>query len=298
MINYLKHTEIDKTKWDYCISHASNTIIYAYAWYLDIVSPNWDALVLNDYEAVMPLTHRKKYFISYLFQPFFTQQLGVFSKNESQALLVQDFLNAIPSKFKLIDINLNEENSTEGLKPRKNYLLPIDEGYKDIYTGYKGQAKRNLKKAKDEGLFLQALPYKQVIDFYQKHKGKETKGVKENDYKTLKQLYKICNKQNNLLAVGVYSNQFGLLGAAAFIINGDRAIFHLGTSNEKGKKMGAMHFLMDSVIMQLCGKNLFLDFEGSEIDGIERFYKSFGAYKKPYFKYRKNNLPKLLAWIK
>ena len=60
--------------------------------------------------------------------------------------LVQDFLNAIPSKFKLIDINLNEENSTEGLKPRKNYLLPIDEGYKDIYTGYKGQAKRNLKR--------------------------------------------------------------------------------------------------------------------------------------------------------
>jgi hypothetical protein len=125
LINYIKHTDIDKNKWNRCISAANNSIIYAYAWYLDIVSPNWDALVLNDYEAVMPLTHRKKYFLSYLFQPFFTQQLGVFSKKESQALLVQEFLNAIPTKFKLIDINLNEDNSSEGLKLKKNYLIKL-----------------------------------------------------------------------------------------------------------------------------------------------------------------------------
>jgi hypothetical protein len=254
--------------------------------------------VLNNYEAVMPLTHRKKFFLSYLFQPFFTQQLGVFSKNESQALLVQEFLNAIPSKFKLIDINLNEDNSAEGLKAKKNYLLPINESYKDVYAGFKGQAKRNIKKAKEQGAYLQALPYKQVIDFYQKQKGKETKGVKAKDYQTLKQLYKICHKQNNLMAVGIYSTQFGLLASAAFLINGDRVIFHLGTANEKGKKVGAMHFLISSVIAQLAGKNYFFDFEGSEIEGIERFYKSFGALKKSYFKFKRNNLHKVLAWIK
>lgn len=298
MINYLKHTDIDKNKWNRCVSTSNNTIIYAYAWYLDIVSPNWDALVLNDYEAVMPLTHRKKYFLSYLFQPFFTQQLGVFSKKESQALLVQEFLNAIPTKFKLIDINLNEDNSSEGLKLKKNYLLPINESYKDISAGFKGQTKRSIKKAKEHGAYMQALPYNQVIDFYQKHKGKETKGVRLNDYQTLKQLYKICNKQGNLITVGVFSSQFGLVASAAFLINADRVIYHLGSSNEKGKKIGAMRFLISSVIAQLAGKNYFIDFEGSEIDGIENFYKSFGALKKPYFKYKKNNLPKILAWIK
>ena len=88
------------------------------------------------------------------------------------------------------------------------------------------------------------------------------------------------------------------MACAAFLIYNERVIFHLGTSNPKGKKIGAMHFLIDSIITQLAGKNLFIDFEGSEIDGIERFYKSFGAFKKPYFKYKENNLPILLSWLK
>lgn len=298
MISYLKHTEIDKTKWNSCIDKASNSLVYAYSWYLDIVCPNWDALIKDDYEAVMPITYGKKYFIYYLYQPFFTQQLGVFSRTETPDSLVQEFLNAIPSKFKFIDINLNEDNNTIDLKPKKNFILPIDESYSDLFAAYKGQAKRNIKKAKEQHLYIQAIPYKQVVDFYVKHKGAETKGVTDVDYLKLKQLYKICNKQNMLTCVGVYSKQLDLIACAAFIVNGDRIIFHLGTSNKKGKEIGAMHFLMDGIISQMAGNNNYIDFEGSEIDGIERFYKSFGAFKKPYFKYKKNNLPKILAWIK
>jgi hypothetical protein len=63
LITYLKHTEIDKYKWDACITRASNSLVYAYSWFLDVVSPNWDALILDDYTAVMPITHRKKYFL-------------------------------------------------------------------------------------------------------------------------------------------------------------------------------------------------------------------------------------------
>ncbi|MFZ4796030.1 MAG: hypothetical protein ACOYMA_00960 [Bacteroidia bacterium] len=298
MIAYLKHTEIDKYKWDSCIANANNTLVYAYSWYLDVVSPSWDALVLDDYEAVMPITFRKKYFISYLFQPFFTQQLGVFSRLETPDFVVQDFLNAIPSKFKFIDINLNEENNAHGLIEKKNFILPIDETYADLFAAYKGQAKRNIKKAKEQNLYLQVLPYKQAINYYVKHKGAETKGVIATDYIMLKQLYKICNKQNMLMSIGVFSKQFGLVASGVFIIHNERVIFHLGTSDSKGKEMGAMHFLMDGIIAQLAGKDNFIDFEGSEIDGIERFYKSFGAFKRPYYKYKKNNLPKILAWLK
>ncbi len=39
----------------------------------------WDALVLDDYQAVMPLTWRSKFGIRYLYQPAFTQQTGIFS---------------------------------------------------------------------------------------------------------------------------------------------------------------------------------------------------------------------------
>src|SRR3990172_7490113 len=101
MITYLKHSEIDKPKWDKCIQNSSNGLIYAYSWYLDFVSPNWQALVRGDYEYVMPLTCKKKYGINYLHQPFFAQQLGVFSSAVLSDYDVDEFLSLIPEKFKL-----------------------------------------------------------------------------------------------------------------------------------------------------------------------------------------------------
>ncbi|VAW26447.1 hypothetical protein MNBD_BACTEROID04-1052, partial [hydrothermal vent metagenome] len=58
MIYYYKRNQIDIVKYDTCITKSINTRVYANSWYLDIVADNWDVLVLNDYEAVMPLPWR------------------------------------------------------------------------------------------------------------------------------------------------------------------------------------------------------------------------------------------------
>src|SRR5580765_931871 len=55
-IRFLSRKEIAPEKWDQCISGAKNSLIYARSFYLDRMAKNWSALVLNDYEAVMPLT--------------------------------------------------------------------------------------------------------------------------------------------------------------------------------------------------------------------------------------------------
>ena len=111
MIQFLEHKNIDKKKWDDCIQHASNGIVYANSWYLDIVSPGWNALIADDYSTVFPLTWKKKYGFYYLHQPFFTQQLGVFSNQKNiTEKTIQEFLDAIPGQYRLIEIQLNTEN--------------------------------------------------------------------------------------------------------------------------------------------------------------------------------------------
>ncbi|MBK8472915.1 MAG: hypothetical protein IPL33_12555 [Sphingobacteriales bacterium] len=55
-IRYVAHADIDRLRWDDAITRAANSLPYAYSWYLDIVAPHWDALVTDDYSAVMPLT--------------------------------------------------------------------------------------------------------------------------------------------------------------------------------------------------------------------------------------------------
>src|SRR5579875_594423 len=108
-IHYIRNNAIDKTLWNQCIDNAGNGLIYAYSIYLDCMADNWDALVFNNYEAVMPLPWRKKFGIYYLYQPFFVAQLGLFGNNITAELL-EKFLNAIPSKYPYWDLSFNHKN--------------------------------------------------------------------------------------------------------------------------------------------------------------------------------------------
>src|SRR5664279_3747613 len=109
------------------MNRADNGLVYGYSVYLDTMANYWDALILNDYEVVMPLTWNKKYGIYYLYQPFFTACLGLFGNNIT-AELVNDFLKVIPDKFKYWDICLNYANRYHlnhfELFDRFNYVLP------------------------------------------------------------------------------------------------------------------------------------------------------------------------------
>lgn len=302
MIRYLSHKEIEFEKWDLCLEQASNSLVYGYSWYLNQVSPNWDALVLDNYHAVMPLTHGRKYFIHYLHQPFFTQQLGVFAKVQLNQDLIIEFISSIPSKFRFIEVNLNEQNyflSEEyNLIKRKNYLLNLNKPYDKLVKDYNNQALRNLKKSRKQEIELRTIQYKEVITFYRIHKSEVTLGVKAEDYLALEGLMEVAYKRGKLFSKGVFSKSGELLACGSYLMQKGRIIFLIGTSSASGRETGAMHYLMDSIIFQFANHKMLFDFEGSEIPGIARFYKSFGAIKTHYFRLKKNRLPWLLRLFK
>lgn len=53
-VRFVGHNEIDVRKWESCVHNSLNACVFAHCWYLDTLSLNWQALVLDDYEAVMP----------------------------------------------------------------------------------------------------------------------------------------------------------------------------------------------------------------------------------------------------
>ena len=67
MIHYVKREDLEVAKYNDCIENSIQSRIYAFSWYLDIVADNWDVLVLNDYEAVMPVPFRRKFGVNYVF---------------------------------------------------------------------------------------------------------------------------------------------------------------------------------------------------------------------------------------
>ena len=83
----LRH-EINEQLFDE-LMRQSHAPAYTHTWYLDAVCGQWAALVFGDYDAVFILPHKKKWGITYLMQPDFCQQLGLWGKNTSPQMLQQ-----------------------------------------------------------------------------------------------------------------------------------------------------------------------------------------------------------------
>ena len=300
-IHYIQHDAIDKAKWDSCIKLAENSLIYGYSWWLDNISPHWHALILNDYDAVMPLTWRKKYGICYLYQPFCTAALGVFFK-ENIRFSVADFFNAIPSVYKYWDIDMNEQNVLSAAHinfyERKNQVLNLEKDYSNIREKYSRLANRKLNKAKESGLIIvKDTDPSTVIELYRKEYGhKHTNSA--GDYAALANGCRIAGDKNRITAYTAHSAG-GDVVAFYIVLHDDNCVYSLlGGSTAQGKDTGAFYFLTDAAIGDNCGSGKIFRFEGSDNEGISFFNRQFGATPIVYQHIQQNKLPFLLRMFK
>lgn len=300
-IQYIPNKEIDKTKWDECITQASNGLIYAYSWYLDTMCRNWDALVWNNYEAVMPLTQNRKYGIDYLYQPWFCASLGIFSKKIISQELTADFLKAIPEKFKYVDIYLNHNNLFSiqdfPMTVRSNYVLKLDASYEEIAAGYRTNLKRNIKKAEAASLNIRTdIPVKAILDLAQSTL-QRISPIRDEEVGLFEELYKSVQQHQRTESIGIYLKD-ELMASAVFFFSHKRWYYILVGNHPNGKTMGASHYLIDRFIHTHAGEDCLLDFEGSDVGNLAFFYSSYGASEEKYPALRMNRLPKLLRWLK
>lgn len=293
MIQYLQHNQIDKAKWDTIITECGN--IYAYSWYLDIVHPGWEALVEDDYQSVMPLTGGKKFGIDYLYQPFFVQQLGVFSKRPLSPEQQSGFLYAIPKKYRFAEIRLNEGNKCidgiQGIDFHRNVLLDLNHDYEEIRANYHANTKRNLAKAENNGLEItNETGLSEIIGLFRANRGATVKVWGDAEYTRLLRLADAASRLQAAFLVGVTKNA-ELLCGALFLKKANRITFLFSGNSEAGKENQAMTFLLDAVIQKFACQPMVLDFEGSDDDNLARFYLGFGGTETKYPSYTYNNLP-------
>jgi hypothetical protein len=302
MIRYIEHKNINKQKWDTCIDASTNPSIFVYSWYLDIVCKNWCALILNDYEAIFPIASKSKYRISYIYQPFFTRYFGVYSKNKVSEKLVSEFLSNIPDKYKYIEFCLHERNVVSNksveLKEKKYQLLNLSERYELIQKNFSDNTKRNVKKAIKAGLKIRPdIEPEKIVHLFKTTKGNELEIFKADDYKILIKLMNVCLTKYKGQSIAVYDGNT-LCAAGFFMFSNNSFTFLKSGVTDDGKTKGAMHLLFDYFIRQNSDKQYKLDFGGSSVESVARFYKNFGAKDCVYLQVKKNNLSKLVKWVR
>lgn len=293
-ITFVENKNIDRKKWDFCIDNSQAPLIYGYSWYLDTVVKNWSGLITDDYSCVMPIIWNSKYGIKYIYRPFLVQQLGVFCKKGKQ-YSVENFINTIPKKFKQITYNFNHTNKTEGTT-NTNYILDLNKEYKVLKNNYSKNTKYYVRRAnKNKLAFADKIEIEELIKFKQKNL---KNSLNKNAFEKIKKLINTLKKDAYIY--GVYEKT--TLTAVVFFAFFKNTYYYLmAATSQKGRNSGASFFLIDKFIEQHANKDLKIDFEGSNIQGIARFFEGWGADIQIYKTIEINNLPffaKLLKKLK
>jgi len=276
VINYLERSAIDDTLWNKCIGESINGIVYAYTWYLDIVSPSWSALVSDDYTYVFPLPSARRFNIDMLLQPLFTQQLGLFSVNHVTSEVLNEFIQQIPEDYKYINIHLNTINRYLGTtvsEERITYQLDLIQPYTKIQKAFNQNTRRNNLKSIAFGVVVAKIDHSDdFIDFYRTH----SKKLNKSKYSQVENLVNILNRRGLCEMIGAFYE--GELCAVALIVKSNGKLIYLfASSSSLGLQKRAMFAIVDQIIRWNSESHLVLDFEGSIIPSIARFYAGFGA---------------------
>lgn len=284
MIFHYRRKELNVKKYDDCIEKSLQSNAYAFSHYLDIVCDNWDVFVLNDYEAVMPIPWKRKYYIKYVTQPAFTQQLGIFSIRKLNEKIVKPFTIKLSKTYFKVQLQLNS-NCGRHLKitaQKTNYILEIRFPIDEIYKKFNSNRKRDLKKAIDNSLRFTTISNEEFLNFYE-----NTTKPHEFSLSELAVLTRLIHQLKNGRFIGVKKDDT-LLSALFWIENKQKSVYLLPITNTKGKGKGAATFLIYEWIKSIQKTSQFVDFEGSMVNGVANFYKSFGANKEEYYVFASN----------
>jgi hypothetical protein len=305
MINYVRHGDINKKKWDLAIQNSFNRLPFALSWYLDRVSPGWDALIFDDYLELMPLTLRKKYGIPYLFQPTLCPRLGVFSTIKKDKFSVNDYLKAIPHKFRLIEISLNEYNTIQDLLPNSNYKLriyqeiPRGNCIKGLIDNYSKSHKRNIKKFENQVNYKLCYDYS-TLDFFKLklQSYNKAKNWNKKNKRVYFSLLEEMDKRDKLELLIITENKDKILGGVAILKYDFNRFGFQSFCTHDGKRKSTGIFVIHKFLDRYIRQDRIIDFMGSELKGIRQRNHGFKGIDREYYFVKINRLNSLIRFMK
>jgi len=313
VLQYRHNSQIDYLKWDACVEASSQRVVYALSWYLDVVSPGWAALIEEEagrYVTVMPLPIAKKFGIRFIMQPFYTQQLGIFSiKNDFDAagmlaLLRQNFSYVSKYSFNTDNtpgILAGIENKNLIIRQHYTHHLNLAVSYAKIYQGYTRDRKLNLKRAQRANLIItESKDIRPLIHLFKADAASRiTGGVSVAAYNLLERLYQVLDSKG--LATLYYTTTAAgeLEAGALFVTYANKIIYLFNAATKQARSRNGRTLLLDTIIQQYAGKPYVFDFESPvAVASIIRVYQGFGAEPAPFYTFNYNNLPAPVKVIK
>ncbi|UYZ61744.1 GNAT family N-acetyltransferase [Hymenobacter weizhouensis] len=297
-LRLLRHSALTRAAWDACLAAARPAALpYAEWWWLQATAGRWDAVVELDeatgaYRSVLPLPVKWRPWGREVYQPPFTQQLGLLTTAASQHRHLPDYLALLPGRYARFYQQLHTAQELTAAPPgfslthRHTYQLSLAAPYAELLAGYTAEFRRRLRhnqKQPEPLVVTEAAGVKELIALFRREKGRAA-GLRERHYGRLRHLVAELQDRQLAWALQVRHPATGqLLAGALFVRHTGGLIYLLAAASAEGKKAHGPQLLLDHVIRHGAGTpGLVLDFEGGMIPSIARFFANFGAAPVPY----------------
>jgi hypothetical protein len=299
----LQNKDIDFNKWDSVVKNSINESPLAYSEVLNIISPQWEGLIVGDYEAVMPLPVQKRLGYKLIQMPGDVQNLGLFSKFKKLINIDHDFfIDKNFKNYKFISYSFVFENkyiANKNIKLRTTHYIDLNKKHEVLFKKYDQRHRRNLKDFNNNNVdIIESTDIDPIINI-RKEMSKNVPALiltAKQEHILRKLLNHSLNKNIGKLLYAKYDSNY--IASGFFLKGQQRDVFLISASSTLGKEKKAAFGIIDYYLKQSESQNKILDLCGSDIKGIALFLKGFGAKRTNYVQYSRNQLPYALKVIK
>jgi len=189
----------------------------------------------------------------------------------------------------------------KGYKETTAYTYIIEDlsNTKAIFLDFKENIRREIRKAGKTITITSSSDAIDILYDLYNYKGAATKMKLSITKDYMNTIFQFC-VHNNCGELLVAKDEKGKTHAAALFVRDKKTTYYLfGVADPIFKNSGAMSLLIWEAIQRASTKSKQFNFDGSMVEGIERFFRGFGAQQVPYFILKKynSNILKIRAFL-
>lgn len=286
-----------------------NIPIFSQDWWLDAVcgSDNWNVALVEKgghIMASMPYFFKKKAIFEIITMPRLTQTMGAYIKYPNG----QKYYKRLSFEKEMINILLKQLPEYDyflqnfhysftnwqpfywlGFKQTTVYTYVIENMSLELLEKeFETDTRRRRKKANELGITV--VESKDINSFYELNKLTYDRQniVIPYSFELVDNLYQKCLENDSVKLYFAVEGE-KVIASAFFVYDKNSVYYLMGGINPNFKDMGGMDAVLYEAIKFAIESNRIFDFEGSMVESIEKYFRTFGAKQKPMMQISKTN---------
>jgi hypothetical protein len=312
VLRLLRFRALDLACWEACVAASPGAPPYVQAWWLAATARRWDAVVelgpAGEYRSLLPLPTKWRPQGRVVYQPLFTQQLGLVLTAESQQrdlaaylAVAAQYCDQLYQQLPPMAVPLPQLPPGFIATERLTYHLDLGPDAEVLRAAYAPDYRRRLRRhaAQLPALHVTSgLDLTELIALFLAYRGPEHTGLHPRHYAALHRLAAAAPRLAELRQVR-HPATGELLAGALFVRHAGGLIYLFAAASAAGRAAGAPLLLLDDAIARHAGQpGQVLDFEGGSLPTIGRFFANFGARPVSYPALTFTSTPWFLAWMR